>query len=242
MKSVKKLLKNLVYFLLNVLNLRIKDIFLGVFIISAWWGMLLLKYQEPAALIQSLYWHCHIAFLILGITFFFKTERFSTIILVVTIPMQFLWIVDAVGELFGVSLLARSPNAGEPIPFLLSLIVSYAIHILTPVFAFYRVWQIKFQPCYWLMVKLVGILSFISFGLNILLERNINCLLYSCDINITYQEFIASNPLDYQQLFAFSLLKNLVFWFIVFSAWYFVWKWIFKKLNRVQPPQNQTTS
>ena len=196
-----------------------------------WGGMLLLKYQEPEVILQALYWYCHIAFLVLGITFFFKTERFSTVVLVVTIPMQFLWIVDAVGELFGVSLLARSPNSGEAISS--ALIASYAVHILTPILAFYRIWQIKFQPCYWFLMQIMFYLTIISFCLNIWLKKNINCLLYSCDANMTYEEFIDSNPSDYEQLLAFSLLQNLVFWFIVFSAWYFVWRWIFKKLGKL---------
>ena len=172
-------------------------------------------------------WYCNSAAIVLSLGILFKRISLIGMVLITSVPAQFLWIVDFITALLGFHGLGRTAELFQ-YPFYI-IIISVILHFLLIPTAIYATWFYGFRKNI-LLISTIFVLYlmiapyFLSYS-----DDNINCTFYPCDETITSIDISYHPPLFSYGSFSYLVLVTIE-WLILLVLSYIIFRFIFHKL------------
>lgn len=197
-------------------NFNKKDLFFslsGLFFIFLFLLNSYAIYQKSSSF-EDILWFCNHMILFAGIALLYRSKEYLSIILTMSIPVQFFWVVDFFLELFGHGLGRSELFFQSP---LLDIILDIFIHgALIPI-CFIAILYLGYSK-----KKIIEGLIYILFltFITVLLTspiQNINCTFGSCDVELTSYSFLDAFVILVLRIclfFFFSYLLSKAFSFL----------------------------
>ncbi len=200
--------------------------FSGILLLAIVAVNLLIHIAYEGGDLGEVFWYCNVATIMLGVGFLLQRADLMTAVFVVSIPVQFFWIVDFFLNFFGMGM-GRTEWLFDDSLFFLTPIISIILHgILIPL-SLWGIFRYSFdkRAYYWIMA-----VAFILLPATFLFtdpEYNRNCMFYPCDLNYL-EDFAAITSHESYRTWMYAG-QVILWWFAIVSVLFVACEKLFKK-------------